>query len=695
MITQIFYILNFLLLFSCVFILFLKSNKQLYSFSLIQILFCVPLLSGVYFYFAYNMVTDAVPLLVFSENIFALIWFYAIYRISRSARTEGREHLYSLFIQLFIGLILLIFAGYYSFFYIPARVSDTVFGFGYYGVIYCTTFILLLSIFAAAWNVEKLWHSIESIHRWGYKFFIIGSYLICGSVGWMASYRITYQKFIPNHFYLLAILLFTGWVFILYSVVRYRLLNRKMFISRKIIYSFIAPSIFAVYLIVLGIISIVMRSFDVSLPFVLQGLFLVMGIIFVGIFISSGQLRKRMHFFISTHFYVNKYEYRDEWLALSYLLQGALTEDQVILALRKVLFETLYTTNLYIWIGDAKQGYKTIYLHEKSLNNKKGINFLDSDDVLIRFLNKYPYFYIKEKESGSMWKEVDKNKNKFFESLNLVLIVPLFIGDQLVGLVGLGPEFTGSKYGQDDFDLLTAICTQTASMLLAVRMAEKLAHARERQAWDTLSAFVLHDVKNAATMLSLVRENAHEHIQNPEFQQDMLESVDDALKRMNKVQKSLSLLKSEIDPVWQILEITHFTNECSKHMEKRLEKIKISCFFDGKIFVRTDSELLSKILENLLLNAFEAGGDNVVIKINVLNNQAVVNIIDNGQGIAQNLLPDALFEPFATTKPKGTGIGLWQTKQLVVNLNGEINAKNIVEGGAVFEIRLPRAEEKK
>jgi len=123
-------------------------------------------------------------------------------------------------------------------------------------------------------------------------------------------------------------------------------------------------------------------------------------------------------------------------------------------------------------------------------------------------------------EIGFMVKHI--TKEGFLTDLDLVLIAPLFIGVQLIGLIGLGPEFTGGRYGHDDFDLLTAIGSQAASALMAVRMAEKLAEVRERQAWDKLSAFVLHDIKNAANMLSLARGNASNHLQNPQFQQDFL-----------------------------------------------------------------------------------------------------------------------------------------------------------------------------
>jgi putative PEP-CTERM system histidine kinase len=288
-----------------------------------------------------------------------------------------------------------------------------------------------------------------------------------------------------------------------------------------------------------------------------------------------------------------------------------------------------------------------------------------------------------------------EQKATFLGDLNLVLISSLFIGDRLVGFIGLGPEFTGGHYGSDDFDLLAAIGTQAAFAILAVQMAEKLAHARERRAWDKLSTFVLHDIKNAASMLSLVRENASEHINNPEFQRDMLESIDDALVRMGKVQERLSLLKEKISPKLKELELTHFTKDFCSKMEKKLGKMKIKLNCREKILVLTDPDLLSRILENLLINAFEAGKENRSAQINVQENrdldQAIIEIIDNGPGIPENMLPSKLFEPFATTKPRGTGIGLWQVKQLVTRLKGTISADNTAAGGARFIIRLPLA----
>ena len=103
-----------------------------------------------------------------------------------------------------------------------------------------------------------------------------------------------------------------------------------------------------------------------------------------------------------------------------------------------------------------------------------------------------------------------------------------------------------------------------------------MAYAREQQAWNRLSAFVLHDIKNAATMLSLLKENAPEHIHEPEFQQDLLETVDDALRRMGRVEQHLKTLKDEITPERQDLELGPFLQDCGRRMETKMPSMEIT-----------------------------------------------------------------------------------------------------------------------
>ncbi len=689
-----FYTLNGLLLLSGLLGLRLHSGERRFAFSLVQTLLGLPLLAGEYLYLAHHLEARAIQIVLFSEIIFALIWLSMALRLrDATVETVGESRRHAL-IEISVGAVVTTLAAYFLAYRSAIEISDSMPAFHNYSPVYFSAVFILATILYASWRLEGFWRVLSSSQRWEYKFLVAGSYLICGSLAWCTSYRLTYLIIVPRHLLLLSALLLSGWMLMLYALVRHRLLNRKIFVSRKVIYSFVVPSLLAAYLLSFGLVSLIMRTFGLEMSFVLKWLFMILGTVAVGLFASSGKIRSRVHFFISTHFYVNKYEYRDEWLALSQQLQGALSKAEVIKALRLVLAESLYTTEIFIWLGDLSKGYR-LFSSPESLYGRSNEDALAADAPLIDFMQTHSHFYLKEKEPDSAWHEVQKVTEPFLTSLNLKLITPISVENQLVGLIGLGPEYTGGQYGHDDFDLLTVLGSQTASALLAVRMAEKLAHAREQQAWNRLSAFVLHDIKNATTMLSLLQENAPEHIHEPEFQQDMLELVDDALRRMGRVEQRLLTLKNEITPNLQTIELCSALQACCDQLKTKLPKMELKVKCSTVIQVHTDPELLFSILENLLLNTFQARSEGNVVRIrthkDVAGKQARIEITDNGPGIAEELLPDALFEPFKTSKKEGSGIGLWQAKRVITGLGGNISADNCPEGGARFVIRLPLA----
>lgn len=687
------YTLNLLLFLSCFLALRIPKKDQRASLSLIQILAALPLLAAHYLLAARHLANpNTYLLLLYAESIFALVWLAMSVRmtvLTTMGRSESR--LWTL-MPLFLGSVLTALALYHWNYPSPIEIVDDTLVATPYGWIYFYALALLMTMLAAAWRLEVFWRTVDTTARWMYKFFIVGGFLVCAALVWAASYRLTYMRLVPNHLYLLSTLSTLAWVLIAYAIIRHRLLNRKIFISRKIIYSFIAPTIFAAYLLVLGIISLIIKTYGLALPYVLQWLALVSGLILFGLFLFSPTLRRRIHFFISTHFYINKYEYRDEWLALSARLQGATDEEKVVQALYEVLKDSFYATHILIWTGDEDHGYDAFTSDSTAPDHLPG-PAINPKDPIVHHLKTHSYFYSQERSLDRSQQLRTTIQSDLLKTLNLVLLAPLYAGDQLVGIIGLGPEFTGGRYGRDDFDLLAALGTQTATALVAVRMAEKLAHARERQAWDRLAAFVLHDIKNAATMLSLVRTNAPANIHRPEFQKDMLEAIGDALGRMDKVQQRLDMLQEEVAPQWAPLVMQEFLQMRCREIRKRLGDMTIDLQCPPDIQVRSDPQLLARIIENLLLNTLEACATSpavsIAVQVSANEHQAVLTFTDNGPGIADHLLPDGLFEPLKTTKPRGSGIGLWQVRQLVFSLNGSIAAVNTPDNHARFIIRLP------
>jgi putative PEP-CTERM system histidine kinase len=354
----------------------------------------------------------------------------------------------------------------------------------------------------------------------------------------------------------------------------------------------------------------------------------------------------------------------------------------------QILRESLYTDTILIWLGDIQKGFRLV--NTPGDHTRKNDEIIPGDDPLVGYLHNAPYLYSREKDADPLRRSILIEREAFLQAHDIVLVVPLILGNQCAGLIGLGPETTGGRYGHDDFDLLAALSSHAASALLAVQNAEKLARGRELSVWSNLSAFVLHDIKNAATMLDLVRINAPHHMENPVFQQDMLQSIDDALKRMAKVQTRLSALKEEMVPDIRPMELRELLRECRGRFSPKMPDLDIALECPRDFSIRTDPEFIYQIIENLLINAREAAGGETTVRIEVTVDSMIrIDLQDNGPGIQADLLPRALFEPFKTAKPNGSGIGLWQVRQLVDRLGGDIQARNIPEGGACFTLRFP------
>lgn len=686
-----FQILTGLLLLSGFFMFRDKTGKRTFQLSLIRVLAGVPILIGEYVFVSLFPANSLFFLCFATELLFMLIWFETLLFLETSSDLSGKWGRMLLFSELPAVLIFIV-AFVYSGSYPIGSVSEPG------GIIYrqgflffMFNFLMMVSIVGVLWRLEIYWRNFTPQNRWMFKYLFAGGFLVSVILGFASAYRFSYHMMHLHYFQFLAACLVLAWLMMGYAVIRHRMFNKKIFISRKVVYASVAPLAFLGYIAAIGLVSMLMKWFAIPFPVVLKWFLVVAGIVFVCLMALSVKVRRNIKFFISTHFYINKYEYRDEWLLFSRLLKDSFTETEVVDSLYLVLAGSLYTNGIFIWLENEDGEYAPISHRFISTENKMKYRF-SKEHPLISHLKTHAFHYTETANqkkvlfSGNLCGELDSRDYP-------VLFVPMTIGEQMVGMVGLAAELTGGSYGHDDFDLLTAICTQAASAILSARMAEKAARHKQQEAWDAMSAFILHDMKNASGMLSLVRQNAPKHIHDPEFQQDMLETIDDALKRMDKVGNRMALLNRDIVPVFREIGIgSILTEKCSK-MERRLQELSVEFEGDETAILRTDPELLTQIIENILLNAFEAcGGQGARVCIYISDGESslVLSIADNGPGIARELPRDKIFKPFYTTKSKGTGIGLWQVKRLVTILGGDVVVENSDRGGARFVISLPK-----
>lgn len=691
MLTNFFLLFNSVLLATSLLAMRLSDMNRKFSLAIVQALLFLPFLVVEYLalFLGYIPVAKGVILLLVSQNVFLIIWSIAARHlrdslaVKRSESTTIHNLLHSLLVVLILAIAVFQFVR-------PGFVINLEgIGVSEFGPVYFASLLCLLVMLLMAWQLEAFWRQLPQARRREYGLFVVAAMLVCVVQGGAASYLVTYLQLTKDVLVLQTIFLLLAWVMLIIAVLRHRLLWRNLVVSRKVVYSIVAPSLFAVYFIALGLISLVIRLYNYPLQIVLFWFFVGIGAVGVAVLAVSESFRQRLKFFVSTHFYADKYEYRDEWLAFSVRLQNANNEAKVLDTLYEVLADSLYTKEIWIWAGSEAARFELVL--PAIISDNESCHFPGNDPVISHLRQRLHLDLTRQELVKS---EALNACLAFLPPPRPILFVPLIADVQLVGFIGLGPEYTGGLYGQDDFDLLTALGSQAASALIAVRLSEEKARLRERRAVDNISAFVLHDIKNAASILSLIHANAKIHMDNPEFRKDMVIAIGDALQRMEKAQNSLGMLQDRVKSSWQDVVLRHFLNGLLLRFRLRLPGLDVILDCPPGVTVRTDQQHLETVLENILLNAYEAGGGSSQVHIAVvpLNGSLTISVANDGPAIPEHLLPDQLFQRFVSDKQDGSGIGLWQARLILQRLGATITAENPAEGGARFVISLPITE---
>jgi signal transduction histidine kinase len=213
--------------------------------------------------------------------------------------------------------------------------------------------------------------------------------------------------------------------------------------------------------------------------------------------------------------------------------------------------------------------------------------------------------------------------------------------------------------------------------------------AKELEAFQAISAFFIHDLKNAASTLSLTLQNLPVHFDDPIFRQDALRGIGETANRINQLISRVGALRHlELKPVEadlnllvaDALEVLNGAPEITVVKERRLQpKLKVDC------------DQFRSVITNLLLNARDALGPRgeITIETRQKDSWAILSVVDNGCGMSPAFVKASLFRPFQTTKKKGLGIGMFQSKMIVEAHQGKIQVESELGAGTTFRVMLP------
>lgn len=238
--------------------------------------------------------------------------------------------------------------------------------------------------------------------------------------------------------------------------------------------------------------------------------------------------------------------------------------------------------------------------------------------------------------------------------------------------------------------------------LMTKQLREQIAReaeTRQFQSFVRLSAILTHDLKNAIEALSLTVANMERHFDNQDFRIDAMKSVTGATDNLRALVERLSnpvvtlsgehKLPRSVDLVPMLRRVIALIAEPASGTHI----IKID--LPESLFAVVDSERMHKVVENLIINALEAmpgqTGTLSIVAGATDQGKAFFSVSDTGEGIAPAFIEERLFHPFATTKRKGVGLGLYTCREVVVANGGSIEVNSKQGAGTTFTVVLPSA----
>ena len=269
--------------------------------------------------------------------------------------------------------------------------------------------------------------------------------------------------------------------------------------------------------------------------------------------------------------------------------------------------------------------------------------------------------------------------------------VPLIHDDRLVGLVLLAAPDYRRPLDWEDFDLLRTAGRQAASSLAEANAQQTLMNAQRFEDFNRRFAFILHDVKNLVSQLSLLSRNAERHADNAEFRADMVATLKSSVGKMNDL---LARLAPTPDQRPARPEPTPLRALVASAIAAKRGDHEVMLLGDGNLWVMADPLLLEQAIGHLVQNAVDASTalQPVTVRMGGGDGQVTIAISDCGTGMDADFVRTRLFQPFASTKAGGFGVGAFEAKSLVSAMGGRLTVESKPGEGSIFTINLSAAE---
>ena len=473
---------------------------------------------------------------------------------------------------------------------------------------------------------------------------------------------------------------------LLVATIRNRDWTAKIRLSQKVAFHTATLLIAAIYLLFMAAVGYYVRFFGGDWGRALQLSVLFASLLLLGVLGISGAMRAKLRVLVGKHFFSYRYDYREEWLRFTQTLSAQDSPQAMGEQVIRGLANMVESPAGGLWLKEPGQsGFRMT----GRWNIPLGHEIEDSSSDLCRFLVESGWVINLEEYRASPGRYTDLSMPEWVYGIpNAWLIVPLTVSREMTGFVILCSARTQIEVNWEVNDLLRTAGSQAAGFLARMQATEALLEARKFDAFNRMSAFVVHDLKNIVTQLSLMLRNAERHRDNPEFQQDMLMTVEHSVERMRQLMMQLRegatppgtacgvSLPDVIERIGQ-----------SKMEQGRYVEIRIS----ERLSTRGHEDRLERVIGHLVQNALDATPEEGLVWVSLVKrgDRAIVEVGDTGHGMSQEFIRERLFKPFQSTKLSGMGIGAYESAQYIRELGGELQVESQENEGTRITMTLP------
>lgn len=544
----------------------------------------------------------------------------------------------------------------------------------------------LLAAIASLFMTETLYRKTAPDQRWAIKF-------LCISTGMLFAYDLSlyadaslFRAVDPALQEARGAVQALSAPMVAVAAARADLWNTGLRLSRRVVTGSVTMIASGIYLSLAALAGYWLREVGGQRGEVFQIVFLVGALAVLAVTLFSGTYWAYLRTFVNRHFFRFKYDWREEWLRFMATLasvEQAPLEERCIKAIAD-LVESPGGTMIFM---DEGFGHRVVTWNfaipelTSERARRYGATLKDSQAVI-------DLEQLREGEDMPGGAEVPR---ELLANRRAWLVVPLW-HRRLVGIVTLEQPRAPRSLDWEDYDLLGVAGRQAASYLAEQRAQDALEDAREFEIFNRRFAFVVHDVKNLLSQLSVLGSNFEKYGHRQEFRDDVVQTLKDAAEKMNRLMERINAFQTKEVPR-AALALQPIVQQIVAARQDRDAGLTIECD-PADLTVVGDPDRLEALISHLVENAVEAVKGRGKVQISVRNDgrYAVLDVTDDGPGMAREFVQRELFKPFQSTKMRSMGIGVYQCREYAREFGGNLEAISAPGEGTTMRVTLPVAD---